>query len=78
MESSIHKNKFSFFKIIEEKDITSGVKCMKLVNNYLLLKKIGKGTWGKVFISTDIYTKKNYAIKKINLKDLFKTQKSIS
>ena len=38
----------------------------KIIGKYLLLKVVGKGEYGKVYLGKDQVTGKQYAIKEIN------------
>ena len=48
-------------------------KKVRKIDNFLLLKKIGRGSFAKVYYGININTQKEYAIKRINLSDLSRT-----
>ncbi|KAH0794823.1 CAMK family protein kinase [Histomonas meleagridis] len=48
------------------------------VGNYLLVKKIGSGSFSKVYLSIDRETQKTYAVKRIKLKTLIKTPDGVN
>jgi serine/threonine protein kinase len=54
-------NFFSFGKIIDIQKTSQ----QKMINQYLLLKKHGKGSTSKVYLATDILSYQHYAIKVI-------------
>lgn len=52
-------------------------KPLKKVNQYVLTKKIGCGSFSKVFLGIDANTKERYAIKCVNIKDLSRTSAGV-
>lgn len=46
----------------------------KQVNQYLILSKLGEGSYSKVYLAQDQNTKKYYALKRVQLKSLSKSQ----
>lgn len=54
------------------------VKPVKQINQYLIIQKIGEGSNGRVYLAEDINTKKQYAIKRFNLKELQHIEAGIS
>lgn len=65
---------FSWHKSL---DILKGVdkekKKYKKVNQYVLLKKLGEGSFSKVYLGFDTQTQKHYALKRVHLKELSRT-----
>lgn len=49
----------------------------KQINQYLILSKIGEGSFSKVYLGQDKNTSKYYALKRIQLKSLSKTQSGL-
>ncbi|KAK8864050.1 hypothetical protein M9Y10_011744 [Tritrichomonas musculus] len=64
--------------IDDEEDFDDQPKKIKKINNYIIAKCIGSGSFSKVYLGIDITTKKKYAIKRIKLKELCRSSSGIA
>lgn len=68
----------SFVRVIDHDNSSdSEQKRSKRINDYCLVKKIGKGSFSKVYLGVDQLSQVSYAIKQINIKDLCRTSAGI-
>ena len=68
--------RLSLVTLVDKKDITYfEEKHYKKVNNYFLAKKIGSGSYSKVYLGIDGDSK--YAVKRISLRDLSRTSNGV-
>ncbi|OHT16282.1 CAMK family protein kinase [Tritrichomonas foetus] len=67
--------RLAFVTIIDTPDDYCEEKKIRRINNYLLTKKIGSGSYSKVYLGVDGIS--NYAVKRISLKDLSRTSNGI-
>lgn len=66
------------YTVINTDESDCEVKIAKQINNYLILKKIGKGSSSTVFVAIDTETGIKYALKRINLRELNRIYNGIS
>lgn len=62
----------------DEDDIEGLPKFRKKLNNYIIVKSLGKGSSSKVFLAVDSQTREKYAIKRMKLRDLIRTSNGIA
>ncbi|OHS97926.1 CAMK family protein kinase [Tritrichomonas foetus] len=53
-------------------------KAHKQINQYLILKTIGEGSFGKVYLALDTITKRHFALKRFKLKELQHIESGVS
>ena len=72
------KNFDSLFRVLnEEEDAEEAIRKVKKVNEYILVKKIGSGSFSNVYFAFDA-NNNEYAVKRINLKDLCRTTSGVA
>lgn len=64
--------------IDDEEDFDEQPKKIKKINNYIIVKCIGSGSFSKVYLGIDVTTRKKYAIKRIKLKELCRSSSGIA
>lgn len=64
--------------IDDEEDFDEQPKKIKKINNYVIVKCIGSGSFSKVYLGVDVTTRKKYAIKRIKLKELCRSSSGIA
>ena len=63
---------------VEESDSDDTEKRAKQVNDYLLLRKVGTGSYGKVFHAVNVNTGESVAVKRIHLTEMTRTPSGIA
>lgn len=62
--------RLSLVTVVKDQEPDDMPRYSKQVNDYLFLQKLGKGSYGKVYLAVNTTTKQKYAIKKITLREL--------
>lgn len=63
---------------VEESEGCEAEKCLKKVNQYLLIRKVGTGSYGKVYCALDTNTNQRVAVKRINITEMSRSQSGVA